>query len=105
VKHSDLGESALSAPSRMNVEPTHELDWLGATDVAAGPGSVAVGLAGLAAGDVVADPLVFALPPRGDTSTGPQPVVAAAATRISTSRRAVRWYMVKPPSSINPSTC
>jgi hypothetical protein len=110
VKHSDLGESALSAPSMMNVEPTHAPDWLGAAVVVAGVVPAAVGLAvvdvvAVAVAVAVADSFVVEVPPRGDTSTGPHAVVAAAATRISASRRAIRMYMVIPSFvPLNPST-
>jgi hypothetical protein len=98
VKHSDLGESALSAPSMMNVEPTQVPEGLGAADVVGGVVPTAVGLA-VDVVEFVADPFAVGVPPRGDTSTGPHAVVAAAATRISTSRRAADWYIVIPPSS------
>jgi hypothetical protein len=87
----------------VNVEPTHVPDGLGAADVGAGVVAAAVGLAVVDVVDVVVDPLVVGVPPRGDTSTGPHPVVAAAATRSSASRRAIVAYIVIPPSW-DPST-
>src|SRR5262245_29630504 len=92
----------------MNVEPTQVPEWLGAADVAAGGGGADVVLAGRDEQAVVdvgghASTVVreaLEAPPSGDTSTGPQAVVAAAATRISASRRAVRWcIIVNSPSS------
>src|SRR5262245_53303040 len=99
----------------MNVEPTHVPEWLGAADVAAGSGGAAVVLAGVGelamvdvvgdASTVVGDAVTVEVPAIGDTATGPQAVVAAAVTRISASRRAVRWCIVillRPMKTIDP---